>query len=109
MPFFMVQHNITNPDLYKANVEPMIATLPNMDPVNDDLHKQNLHQLSIQFVPSAQGQHVGWCIFESKPGSKWNVDTIKAWQDKDKEGWAVQDVYEINQPTGHTAYYKRQQ
>ena len=44
MPFFMVQHNITNPDLYKEKVEPMIATLPNMDPVNEGLHKKGLHQ-----------------------------------------------------------------
>ena len=103
----MVQHNITNPDLYKEKVEPMIATLPNMDPVNEGLHKKGLHQLSIQFC--RDNAKVGWCIFESKPGSNWTCEKVKAWQDEDKAGWAVQDVYEINCPTGHAAYYNRQQ
>ena len=55
MPYFMVTHNITDSAFYKDNVEAMICGLPSMDPVNEGLHKDDLHQLSINFPPSSAG------------------------------------------------------
>ena len=65
----MVQHNITNPDFYQEKVVfifpfhlkniqsihcnetkrqvPMLAGLPSVDPINEDLHKKDLHQHSV--------------------------------------------------------------
>ena len=53
----------------------------------------------------ASAREFRWCVFESKPGSDWTAEKLKKVQDEDKKAWAVQDVVEINKPTGHTPYY----
>ena len=58
MPFFVVTHNVTDSKFYKENVEAMIGSLPNCDPINEGdegLHKKDLHQLSVNFPSSANG------------------------------------------------------
>ena len=58
MPFFVVTHNVTDSKFYKENVEAMIGSLPNCDPINEGdegLHKKDLHQLSVNFRSSANG------------------------------------------------------
>ena len=64
MPFFVVTHNVTDSKFYKENVEAMIGSLPNCDPINEGdegLHKKDLHQLSVNFPSSANGDvKIGW-------------------------------------------------
>ena len=48
---------------------------------------------------------IGWCVFESKPGSKWTAELLKKKQDTEKKDWATQDVYEIMKPAGIDAHY----
>ena len=120
MPFFMVQHNITDPAFYKEHVTAMIEGAsgmgPGCGPVNEQLAgekegklaaaeggEQTLFQHSINFPPG--DAKVGWCVFESKPGSKWTKELLKEKQDTEKAKWAVQDVYEIMKPAGLDAHY----
>ena len=64
MPFFVVTHNVTDSKFYKENVEAMIGSLQNCDPINEGdegLHKKDLHQLSVNFPSSANGDvKIGW-------------------------------------------------
>jgi hypothetical protein len=106
MPFWMVQHNVNNPELFKEKVEPMVDTITSLDGKNEAYHKEDMHQHTLNFPPAANGDvKIGWCVFESKPGSKWNAETLKKYQDDDKAAWATQDVYEIKKPIGFTPYF----
>ena len=123
----MVQHNITDSEFYAKNVAEMIKGAMGMGPmgpgeqealglsketeVTDScLHpaalggEQTLYQHSINFPPG--DTKIGWCVFESKPGSKWTTELLKKKQDTEKKDWAVQDVYEIMKPAGIDAHYK---
>ena len=113
MPYFMVQHNITDPAFYKEHVEGMIDGLPSMDPINNGppgepekgLHACGLHQMSINFPKSENGDvTVGWCTFEAD--DTWTAEKLKAKQDEEKKAWAVQDVWAINCP-GAPSYFKK--
>ena len=121
MPFFMVQHNITSAEFYKEHAAPMVAGAsglgPGLGPVNEGLAaekegelaaaeggEQTLYQHSINFPPG--DTKIGWCVFESKPGSKWTTELLKKKQDTEKKDWATQDVYEIMKPAGIDAHYK---
>ena len=121
MPFFMVQHNITSAEFYKEHAAPMVAGAsglgPGLGPVNEGLAaekegelsaveggSQTLYQHSINFPPG--DTKIGWCVFESKPGSKWTAELLKKKQDTEKADWATQDVYEIMKPAGIDAHYK---
>ena len=66
--------------------------------------EQTLYQHSINFPPG--DTKIGWCVFESKPGSKWTAELLKKKQDTEKKDWATQDVYEIMKPAGIDAHYK---
>ena len=120
MPFFMVQHNITSAEFYKEHAAPMVAGAsglgPGLGPVNEGLAaekegelaaaeggEQTLYQHSINFPPG--DTKIGWCVFESKPGSKWTAELLKKKQDTEKKDWATQDVYEIMKPAGIDAHY----
>ena len=127
MPFFMVQHNITDSEFYAKNVAEMIKGAMGMGPmgpgeqealglsketeVTDScLHpaalggEQTLYQHSINFPPGPDAK-IGWCVFESKPGSDWTAAKLKEKQDLEKKPWATQDVTEIMKPAGTIAHF----
>ena len=92
---------------------------PGCGPINDGLSKeaesplsateggeQTLYQHSINFPAGTAS--VGWCVFESKPGSKWTAELLKEKQDTEKK-WATQDVYEILKPAGIDAHYAQEE
>ena len=107
MPFYIVQHAITDGTAFAANVAPALAGLPNMDPINEELHKKGMHQHSMTFpLPHDENVKVGWCVFETPAGSDWTAQKIKEWQDEEKKGWAEQDVYEISIISNVEPYYK---
>ena len=121
MPFFMVQHNITDSDFYAKNVMGMIAGTtgigPGCGPLNEGLAAepesklsateggaQTLFQHSVNFVPGPDAK-VGWCVFETKEGSKWTAELLKEKQDTEKAPWATQDVFEIQKPAGVDTHF----
>ena len=127
MPFFMVQHNVTDSEFYAKNVAEMIKGAMGMGPmgpgeqealglsketeVTDScLHPaalggdQTLYQHSINF-PAGPGAKIGWCVFETKPGSDWTAAKLKEKQDLEKKPWATQDVTEIMKPAGTVAHF----
>ena len=106
MPFFMVTHNITDAAFFKENVAAMVSGAcgmgPGCAPINKDLMAETgdtLYQHSINFPPGPDAK-IGWCVFESKPGSDWTAEKLKTVQDTEKKAWAVQDVTEIMKPAG---------
>jgi len=111
--FFMVQHNIIHAAFYGDNIAAWIEGTTDLGPgcgplLNKELMEETggtLYQHSVNFPPGKDIK-IGWCIFEAKPGSDWTVEKLKAKQDAEKKDWAVQDVYEINEPAGLTAHFK---
>ena len=71
--FFVVQHNIHNPEFFKKNVKPIIDDLKGLSTINVALHDIGLHQVSLNF-PKTDLPRVGWCVFEAK--SDWNPSVI---------------------------------
>jgi hypothetical protein len=110
--FFMVQHNITDTKFYEDNVYETVKNVwsalgPGLGSINEGLLKETdgtLYQHSVN-LPIGPHPIIGWCIFESKPGSDWTCEKLKIKQDTDKKEWAVQDVYEIIEPAGVTPHF----